>query len=50
MRFTLARVSCLHVFYKDRVGGRLVSVKMPTVNGTDEWDMGGQWVARLVSL
>lgn len=31
---------------KDRVGGRLDSVELKTVKGTDRWDVGGQWVCR----
>ena len=30
----------------DRVGGRLDSVELKTVKGTDRWDVGGQWVCR----
>ena len=29
-----------------RVGGRLDSVELKTANGTDRWDVGGQWVSR----
>ncbi|KAL4239916.1 hypothetical protein ACF0H5_000714 [Mactra antiquata] len=31
---------------KDRVGGRTLSVNMKCKNGTDTWDLGGQWVGR----
>lgn len=31
---------------KGRVGGRLDSVELKTANGTDRWDVGGQWVSR----
>lgn len=31
---------------KDRVGGRTLTVELKTENGTDNWDMGGQWVGR----
>lgn len=30
---------------KDRVGGRTVGENLPAADGTDLWDMGGQWVA-----
>ncbi|KAM8828742.1 putative flavin-containing monoamine oxidase A [Spinachia spinachia] len=30
---------------KDRVGGRTVSTEIPAANGTDRWDLGGQWVS-----
>ena len=32
----------------DRVGGRTLTVELKTENGTDNWDMGGQWVGRYV--
>ncbi|XP_055877327.1 probable flavin-containing monoamine oxidase A isoform X2 [Biomphalaria glabrata] len=31
---------------KDRVGGRTQTVSMLSSNGTDLWDLGGQWVGR----
>lgn len=31
---------------KGRVGGRLDSVELKTENGTDRWDVGGQWICR----
>ncbi|KAK6171149.1 hypothetical protein SNE40_019399 [Patella caerulea] len=31
---------------KDRVGGRTLTVPLKTANGTDYWDIGGQWVGR----
>ncbi|KAH9502345.1 hypothetical protein Btru_073507 [Bulinus truncatus] len=31
---------------KDRVGGRTQTVPMVSSNGTDLWDLGGQWVGR----
>lgn len=31
---------------KDRVGGRTLTVDLKTANGTDKWDLGGQWVCR----
>ena len=34
----------------DRVGGRLDSVELKTVKGTDRWDVGGQWVCRWEQL
>ncbi|XP_051541667.1 probable flavin-containing monoamine oxidase A [Myxocyprinus asiaticus] len=30
---------------KDRVGGRTLTQDLPAANGSDRWDMGGQWVA-----
>ena len=36
--------------YLDRVGGRLDSVELKTVKGTDRWDVGGQWVCRWEQL
>ena len=30
----------------DRVGGRTLTVELKTANGTDLWDLGGQWVGR----
>ncbi|GAA6077900.1 probable flavin-containing monoamine oxidase A isoform X1 [Tachysurus ichikawai] len=27
-----------------RVGGRTLTLSLPTSNGHDSWDMGGQWV------
>lgn len=32
-----------------RVGGRLDSVELKTENGTDRWDVGGQWICRQVT-
>ncbi|XP_074546838.1 putative flavin-containing monoamine oxidase A [Halichoeres trimaculatus] len=29
---------------KDRVGGRTLTTEIPAANGTDRWDLGGQWV------
>jgi phytoene dehydrogenase-like protein len=29
---------------KDRVGGRTMTIDLKTANGTDRWDIGGQWV------
>ncbi|XP_063961702.1 probable flavin-containing monoamine oxidase A [Lytechinus pictus] len=31
---------------KDRVGGRTLTVPLKCSNGTDQWDLGGQWVCR----
>ncbi|XP_041363842.1 probable flavin-containing monoamine oxidase A [Gigantopelta aegis] len=31
---------------KDRVGGRTVTVPLKSADGTDYWDLGGQWVGR----
>ncbi|XP_021358768.1 probable flavin-containing monoamine oxidase A [Mizuhopecten yessoensis] len=31
---------------KDRVGGRTLTVELDNGNGTDTWDLGGQWVGR----
>ncbi|KXJ06467.1 probable flavin-containing monoamine oxidase A [Exaiptasia diaphana] len=31
---------------KDRVGGRLDSIKLKTTHGEDAWDVGGQWIGR----
>nr|CAB3263380.1 probable flavin-containing monoamine oxidase A [Phallusia mammillata] len=30
---------------KERIGGRLCGKTLPAANGTDEWDLGGQWVS-----
>ena len=32
----------------DRVGGRTVTVPLRSADGTDYWDLGGQWVGRWV--
>lgn len=29
---------------KERVGGRTLTVTLKTATGTDQWDLGGQWV------
>lgn len=35
----------IHV--SDRVGGRTLTLPLKTANGTDNFDLGGQWVGRL---
>ena len=34
--------------FLDRLGGRVCGGYLNTVCGCDSWDVGGQWVARLV--
>lgn len=31
-----------------RCGGRVLGKKLSTVNGTESFDLGGQWIGRLV--
>lgn len=37
----------IRVFFSDRVGGRTLTLPLKTANGTDNFDLGGQWVGRL---
>ena len=41
----LAQILSFNVL-SDRVGGRTLTVELKTANGTDLWDLGGQWVGR----
>ncbi|PIK56469.1 putative flavin-containing monoamine oxidase A [Apostichopus japonicus] len=40
------KCSVLVLEAKDRVGGRTYTVDLTAANGTDKWDLGGQWVCR----
>ena len=31
---------------KRKIGGRLLTCSLRTLHGTDQWDLGGQWVGQ----
>ena len=39
-------VCVMMILLPDRVGGRTKTVSLKSRDGTDQWDVGGQWVGK----
>lgn len=43
----LKKINITMICVSDRVGGRTLTLPLKTAKGTDNFDLGGQWVGRL---